>query len=63
MQGPDFDTSRYIFPDEWRSGPLNGKALWNCRLDTLPKFIDTWIMEIDLTKPVSLPYHHVHVSA
>src|SRR5882724_1954398 len=63
LHRPDFDTSRDIFPDEWRSGLLNGKALWSCRLDTRPQFLDTWIMEIDLTKSVLLPYQYVHVSA
>jgi hypothetical protein len=60
---PDFDTSRYIFPDERRSSLLNCKALRHGRLDTQPQFIDTWIMEIDLTKPISFAYHCIHVSA
>jgi DNA invertase Pin-like site-specific DNA recombinase len=60
---PDFDTSRYIFPDERRSSLLNCKALRNCRLDTQPPCIDTWIMEIDLTGPISFAYHCIHVSA
>jgi DDE superfamily endonuclease len=60
---PDFDTSRYIFPDERRSSLLHGKALRNGRLDTQPQFIDTWMMEIDLTKPISFSYHCIHVSA
>jgi hypothetical protein len=63
MLQPDFDTSRYIFPDKRRSGLLNCKALGNCRLDTEPQFIDTWMMEIDLTKPISFFYHCIHVSA
>ena len=60
---PDFDTSRYIFRDEQRSSLLNCKALRNCRLDTQPQCIDTWIMEIDLTGPSSFAYHCIHVSA
>jgi Transposase len=61
--GPDFDTSRYIFPDERCSSLWNCKALRNCRLDTQPQFIDTWIMGIDLTGPISFAYHCIHVPA
>jgi transposase-like protein len=56
---PDFDTNRYILTGVRGRGALNCMASWISCLDTWPKILEAYMIQIDLKRPQLLLYFYV----